>query len=593
MWLRALLLVTPMFLAVYAAGAFPWATCAAAIALSAACLWMSLRAARGLERSGVPGTLTTTQAMCGLILLTLLASSVPLPLSLTRITGHTRHEQNVRASQALDEAAALDLVRPQPRAYALTRNRVGTFRVTALILAAFSAGWLAALSNAAHRMHVLRGLLAIGVWIAVGALISLLLYPQGDTIWWLFRIGHVLPGPVACFINRNHLGGYLAILCPAGLALAVSALERRRLLDGLIMLAAVGILIVAALLTLSRGAALATAVAVLATGIALLLHGRRLAGLTLFTAVLLILVSAPRLPIPGIRERFDSLHSADPGNSLRTRAAAWRDSFEIWRTYPIMGAGADAFRMVHPQHRRTTRGSRMAFPENEYVQLLTDAGFLGLILTIALCATLKPRLRLLQRSPPHDAFVIPVAAGAGLTAAAVHAVIDFSPHVPLYAVTLATLVGMTVHIPPDIPRGLRPPAAARRLSILVTGFAFLMSIALTFFHREMRMYDSKSYIARLRPDRLALALRWAPTSSTIWYAMGRAACFLDTIEGGEFGEACITQSVTYDPQNYRFWRELGHLRLSLGDKAGAREAFKRTQALRSWVKVPEIPEDTE
>ena len=48
----------------------------------------------------------------------------------------------------------------------------------------------------------------------------------------------------------------------------------------------------------------------------------------------------------------------------------------------------------------------------------------------------------------------------------------------------------------------------------------------------------------------------------------------------------MTQSMLYDPSNYRHWVKLGELRLKLGDHAGAREAYERAHALRSWVGVP-------
>jgi hypothetical protein len=61
-----------------------------------------------------------------------------------------------------------------------------------------------------------------------------------------------------------------------------------------------------------------------------------------------------------------------------------------------------------------------------------------------------------------------------------------------------------------------------------------------------------------------------------------------TASGYRMGERWISQAAAYDPKNYRLWKELGDLRLYLGDRAGARQAYDRVKALRPWVQVPEL-----
>ena len=65
---------------------------------------------------------------------------------------------------------------------------------------------------------------------------------------------------------------------------------------------------------------------------------------------------------------------------------------------------------------------------------------------------------------------------------------------------------------------------------------------------------------------------------------------MNTSEGYAFAGRCFRQATTYDPQNYRLWREQGRLALYLKDYAGAREAFRRVRALRDWVSLPPVPE---
>jgi hypothetical protein len=588
MWLIALLLASHILLAVYAAGAFPWAACIAAAVLSCAGLVVSLRAARGSSCAGMPATLALPIAVYGLILLFSVLMCIPLPLALTRLSGPTRYMQNRLAAGTLEAASALGLFDSQPEWYALTRNLAGSLRTGILLIGAFSAGWLTVCLSARRRVMLLRGMLVLAVVIAAGAIAALTRYPQGATIWWHFPVGRILPGPIACFINRNHLAGYLAMLSPAALVLAVRAFETRRAFDGLVMLGAFAVLACAVVLTLSRGAILALGVAVIATVAILAVNHRRLAALLLLLGLTGALFAAPRLPLPALREKFADLRSANPGASLHVRAAAWRDAFEIWRTYPVLGAGGNAFRMVHPQIRRTTRSSRRTYAENEYVQLIADGGLIGVGLALAFFAVLVPRTRLIVRGPPIEDIVLATAGGAGFAAAAVHALVEFAPHVPLYAMSLGVLVACVLRPRPRVPPGLRPPPAVRRLAVGVAAAAFALALLASIWHREMLMYDSRSFMRRIPPARLAAALRWAPTSSTAWYRLGRAARRLRTDRGYRFAEACMTQSVVYDANNYRYWKDLGDLRLYLGDRPGAQAAYDRVRALRTWVRVPDL-----
>jgi hypothetical protein len=588
MWPTALLIASHVLLAVYAAGAFPWAASVAAVVLSCGCLAVGLRAARGSDYTGMPACLTAPIAVYGLILLFTALMCVPIPLPLTRLGGVSRYTQNSLAAGTLDAASALGLFDPQPAWYALTRNLAGTLRTGILLIGGFSAGWLTVCLPARRRVMLLRGLVVLAVAVAAGAIAALTRYPQGATIWWHFPVGRILPGPIACFINRNHLGGYLALLSPAALALAVRAFETRRRLGGLVMLGAFAVMACATVLTLSRGAILALGVAVAATAAFLALYRRRRAALLLILALTGALFFAPRAPIPSLREKFANLRSTDPAASLHVRLAAWRDAFHIWRTYPVLGAGGNAFRMVHPQIRRTTRSSRRTYAENEYVQLIADGGLVGVGLALALLAVLIPRTRFSARGPSLEDSVAVTAGGAGLAAAAVHALVEFAPHVPLYALSLGVLTGCVLRPPPPMPPGIRPPPGARRRAVGVAGAALGLALLASAWHREMLMYDSLSFLRRLPPAQLAAALRWAPTSSTAWYRLGRTARRLRTEKGDRFAEACMTQSLVYDANNYRYWKDLGDLRLRLGDRAGAQTAYDRVRALRTWVRVPDL-----
>lgn len=100
--------------------------------------------------------------------------------------------------------------------------------------------------------------------------------------------------------------------------------------------------------------------------------------------------------------------------------------------------------------------------------------------------------------------------------------------------------------------------------------------------------DSYSYLSDAGPKDLMRALEWSPTSWRAWYGLGNAAAALGSPENTVFGERCLVRATEYDPKSYMLWRDLATLRLSMNDRAGAMEAYKRVKSLRTWVKIPEL-----
>jgi hypothetical protein len=187
----------------------------------------------------------------------------------------------------------------------------------------------------------------------------------------------------------------------------------------------------------------------------------------------------------------------------------------------------------------------------------------------------------------HRDPALAVACAGAVLVAAVHALFDFALHLPLYTIALLSLVGLV--IPADI-LAARPVAGGRRIPV-VAAAGLAVAVAVTPLGAAMQNLDAPAWLGRASLPELVRALSWAPASWQVWYNTGRRACAEGSDDAAAFGERCIAQATAYDPNNYRLWRELGRLRLSLGDRPGARAAFRRAKELRHWVSVPHVPED--
>ncbi|WP_343869817.1 O-antigen ligase family protein, partial [Caenispirillum bisanense] len=170
-----------------------------------------------------------------------------------------------------------------------------------------------------------------------------------------------------------------------------------------IVAAAAGLLVTAGRLWRPRPAVAAAAVAALAAAIVLSPVGARL-----------------------------GLAAADA--AANPRLTVWATTLEGIADAPLTGIGLGAFPDAFAERRPRALLHPWAQAHNVYLELAWE---LGLPATAALLAALALIGWRLLRSPSATA-----AAGLGaLTAAALHALADFSPQVPASALLLATLVG--------------------------------------------------------------------------------------------------------------------------------------------------------
>lgn len=565
-------------LAILGAGALSWTVTAiaAALALIDGFLSWSTRIASPGARSDRSGWWSVDRVYL-LALTFLLLTLMPMPLSVSRLTGRERYEQNARADSALKEAASLGLAQPATSFFAFTRNRAGTMRIAALLIAAYGIARLSSRLRGSRRIALLSGLVLLATAIGIAGFVSLRFMPQRDTLWWVYPIPHVLPGPVACFVNRNHFAGIMAMLSPAALALCVQALRARRWLLAPLWgfcFAALGLALLAAM---SRGAFLAWLAGMGAVPLFFFPVRRALPAIACGAILAALLAWAALAHLPAFRERMAMLRDPED-SSVSARLNAWHDTLRIWRAYPVAGAGANAFRMVYPQHRTSSHTGFRTHAENQYVQLLAEGGIAGTALAALLIAACLLAVRRHARGG-HASPALLAALGGGAAAAGVHALTDFALYAPLYSLALATLVGM--NLPPERAALPRPGWLA---ALNLFGALVLLSN-----EPQVQHMENPGVLGNTTGAEARLALVWAPTHWQAWQRWGYLAGQRRGKDAQPYAARCTEQAARYDPLNFRLWQYLGYTRLSMKDYAGARAAFDRMHKLRPWVEMPKIP----
>jgi O-antigen ligase len=576
------LAISILFLAVAGGGLFPNTVMAVAVALcSLACITPSERPSR-----------SWLELILAAILLFVLFTALPIPPALDPLTGSLRHGQNQAVLNALSDSGQVGIPIPESEPwFSLTRNRAGTLRFFLLLASAFGAALLAASLPPAWKTGHLYFLALTGTTVGIAGYLGQWMIPQGDTIWWFIPIPHAANSPVGCFLNRNHFGGFVAMLSPVALALTAHALDRRRWIAALFSLAMTGIMMAVVFYSLSRGAMLAMSAGLSMTALIIAFRHRAVWGILLLC---LMLAGGTTLLgySPTVRERLQGIQNPGEISSVQSRLAEWRESLRVWPCYPALGAGMNALRMVYPQTRQTSVSARLVASENEYIQLLAEGGLVGVGLALALIWALSHRIRH-SLTPPSS--VISIAVTGALTVTSIHCLFDFPAHLPLYALVLGSIVGLLLPSKPSAEGSESPPyPVQKRLAwILPAAIGLIGSLVIGVTQlQRLRDLDNPAYLYTAKYRDLNRALVWAPTSPA-WLYLGRAllkeGANREARDICTQGETLITHAAQLDPQNYRLWFELGQVRLSLGDNTRAAEAFQRAKALRAWMNPPPLP----
>jgi O-antigen ligase len=302
-----------------------------------------------------------------------------------------------------------------------------------------------------------------------------------DRVWHLVKpYPHRGSGTYIC---PNHLGGFLEMVLPLGLAYTISS--RLKPTFKVFLGYASFVIMVGLGASLSRGAWIAT---VLALGLffsLLLLHRSHRLSAVLFLGLILMggAIFIPRSEL--FKARIGQLYS-DGKLDDDKRFELWGPALLVWRENPWWGAGPAHFDYRFRQYRPETVQLRPDRTHNDFLNVLTDLGIVGAVLISAAWVLLFAGViktwgfvrgsasDLAAKRSNKYAFVL--GASAGLIAILLHSAVDFNFHIPANAILAVTLMALvSAHLRHATERFWFTPATwlkAVASLVLVAGAAF-------------------------------------------------------------------------------------------------------------------------
>jgi O-antigen ligase len=125
------------------------------------------------------------------------------------------------------------------------------------------------------------------------------------------------------------------------------------------------------------------------------------------------------------------------------RPSIWTGTLSLISEFPWFGCGLGGFESAFLKHQTTDHQFTVQFAHNDYLQYLAELGFVGFsILAAAIISVLVPIFRGLKGSMIESRRLVTVGCVGGITAIALHSMVDFNMYIPANAMTLAWIAGV-------------------------------------------------------------------------------------------------------------------------------------------------------
>lgn len=374
---------------------------------------------------------------------------VPLPVELVRLVSPTRAQLPMPLAAPAMETISID-------PYASVRFLLK------------SCAWVAAFCLTLALMRSRERLKTTAIVIVaagtVQALIASFLHLAKLNYEVFFTAFNHVSNAHGTFVNRNHLAGYLEICLALGIGMMIATLkggsaqswkQRFRETAGwllstrVLLRISLVIMVIALVMTRSRMGNAAFFSSMLVAGVIGLATSRYATRSTVILLVSLIIIDVfivgTWFGVENVIKRYEETtiyRELQPtGGSLEERLEPGLYALDMLKDYPLTGSGGGTFYTAFPKYRPGVISAYFDFAHNDYVQLTTETGVIGLgLLGLVVLSTFAISLRTLYER--RDPLCRGIAFGAtmGIIAIMIHSWVDFNLQIPANAFTFVVLL---------------------------------------------------------------------------------------------------------------------------------------------------------
>ncbi len=251
--------------------------------------------------------------------------------------------------------------------------------------------------------------------------------------------------------NPDHLAGFMEMALPLLLGLLLLGYTRGQTV---LFLYITCMVLSALILSLSRGAWLATAAGLIFMAVGLLFdrhfHRKRLIiGITGTTILALFII----LSTTPVVERIIETTAKDTESNLYSRILGWQGTIDMIGEHPLTGTGPGTYRYAFTKYQPPGLAAHRTMAHNDYLHFIAEIGIvLAAAIVISLIAVFAKGLNKLK-NPSRLVRGTTLGALAGVTAMIFHSFFDFNLHIPGNTVLFTALLAISITL---FPTSYRP-----------------------------------------------------------------------------------------------------------------------------------------
>jgi hypothetical protein len=206
------------------------------------------------------------------------------------------------------------------------------------------------------------------------------------------------------------------------------------------------VMILALFASLGRGAMLGFFVSVLFF-IGLLFAKKNTRGKAILLVSVLIIGAVLMFAFTGdnVKDRVATLKDPLATASAETRLSIWRDTFNVFKAFPVFGTGLNTFEVAFPGYKTIYGSGKMYFThaENDYVEALSEVGVLGgVVLLLMLLFSFGKFFDNFTRSHHYLETVLLAGSISSVLATLVCGLTDFVFHLPAISLSFVAVCFM-------------------------------------------------------------------------------------------------------------------------------------------------------
>lgn len=239
----------------------------------------------------------------------------------------------------------------------------------------------------------------------------------------------------------NHFAGYMVIIIPLSVAMSFVVTEpgKRVLLifSSVIMASAMAFSLVA-------GAMLAFALSLIVIALFYIRSGNTRKQAIILGSIVICLVSIVFwFGHEKVVKELLTVTNLSEG-SPAGRLSLWKSSLAMILDNPILGTGLGTFEHIYPTYRLPDLYGRAIYAHNDWLQLITETGLVGLIITLLGMAFFFVTIARSTMAEEHWIRGVKIGGMTSVIIGSVHALVDFNLHIPAIAVLFTIIVALTM-----------------------------------------------------------------------------------------------------------------------------------------------------